>query len=211
VTWHNTAPRAVFIGWMSNWTYAKDLPTSPWRSAMTLPRELSLQRVGNEVRLSNRPTQEVLQRLQNSSAAAYALATDSALPSDALRQTDGRFAIELNAASLQDFTLTLSNEAGDALHIGYDTARRSYWIDRAQAGLSDFNPEFAKRHDAPRVSDATEAQIWLYFDRTSVELFADRGLTSMTSLHFPREPWSQWRIQATGAMREGHVLVSGFR
>jgi fructan beta-fructosidase len=211
VTWHNTAPRAVFIGWMSNWTYAKDLPTSPWRSAMTLPRELSLQRVGNEVRLSNRPTQEVLQQLQNSSAATYALATDSALPSDALRQTNGRFAIELNAPSLQDFTLTLSNDAGDALHIGYDTGRRSYWIDRTQAGLSDFNPKFAKRHDAPRVTNAPEAQISLYFDRTSVELFADQGLTSMTSLHFPREPWSQWRIQATGAMREGHVLVSGFR
>ncbi len=207
VTWHNTAPRTVFIGWMSNWTYAKDLPTSPWRSAMTLPRELSLQRVGEQLHLSTRPAQEVLQRLTKQATTVASLASDQPLPGDAVREADGRFAIELNAPSLQDFTLTLSNDAGDALHIGYDTASRSYWIDRTQAGLSDFNAEFAVRHTAPRISNAPQAQVSLFFDRSSVELFADQGLTSMTSLHFPRQPWSQWRIQASGAMGEGTLQL----
>ena len=30
------------LGWMSNWAYANDTPTSPWQSAMTLPRTLTL-------------------------------------------------------------------------------------------------------------------------------------------------------------------------
>ena len=34
--------KRMFIGWMSNWEYAHNVPTDPWRSAMTLPRELSL-------------------------------------------------------------------------------------------------------------------------------------------------------------------------
>jgi sucrose-6-phosphate hydrolase SacC (GH32 family) len=40
----NDAPegKRMFIGWMSNWEYAHNVPTNPWRSAMTLPRELSL-------------------------------------------------------------------------------------------------------------------------------------------------------------------------
>jgi sucrose-6-phosphate hydrolase SacC (GH32 family) len=40
----NDAPegKRIFIGWMSNWEYAHNVPTDPWRSAMTLPRELSL-------------------------------------------------------------------------------------------------------------------------------------------------------------------------
>jgi fructan beta-fructosidase len=29
----------------------------------------------------------------------------------------------------------------------------------------------------------------LWFDATSVELFADDGLSSMTSLFFPHQPW----------------------
>ena len=196
---------------MSNWTYAKELPTSPWRSAMTLPRELALQRVGGQLHLSTRPAQEVLQRLTKQATTVASLASDQPLPGDAVREADGRFAIELNAPSLQDFTLTLSNDAGDTLHIGYDTASRSYWIDRTQAGLSDFNAEFAVRHTAPRISNAPQAQVSLFFDRSSVELFADQGLTSMTSLHFPRQPWSQWRIKAAGAMREGTLALGSFQ
>jgi fructan beta-fructosidase len=210
VTWHNTAPRKVFIGWMSNWLYGKDLPTSPWRSAMTLPRELSLQRVGEQLHLSTRPAQEVWQRLESQARTVTSMTSEQLLPADALRETDGRFAIELNAPGLQDFTLTLSNEAGDALHIGYDTSSHSYWIDRTQAGLSNFNTEFAARHTAPRISNTPEAQVSLFFDRSSVELFADQGLTSMTSLHFPRQPWSQWRIKAAGAMREGTLELRLF-
>jgi sucrose-6-phosphate hydrolase SacC (GH32 family) len=34
--------RKIFLGWMSNWHYAGKVPTEPWRSAMTLPRELTL-------------------------------------------------------------------------------------------------------------------------------------------------------------------------
>lgn len=211
VTWHNTAPRTVFIGWMSNWTYAKELPTSPWRSAMTLPRELTLQRVGEQLYLSARPAQEVLQRLQSTPANTTSLTSDLPLPAEAMGEADGRFAIELNAPSLQDFSLSLSNGAGDALHIGYDTASHSYWIDRTQAGLSDFNADFAARHTAPRISTATGAQVSLFFDRTSVELFADQGLTSMTSLHFPHQPWSQLRIKTNGAMREGTLALRLFQ
>ena len=42
VTWSNTGDRRIMIGWMNNWSYSGDVPCSPWRSAMTLPRELKL-------------------------------------------------------------------------------------------------------------------------------------------------------------------------
>ena len=207
VTWHNTGPRTVFIGWMSNWTYAKELPTSPWRSAMTLPRELSLQRVEGQVHLSTQPAREVLQKFQATPLASATMANGAVDWGDTLRQTDGRFALELLAPVLQDFTLTLSNDAGDALHMGYDAASRSYWIDRTQAGLSDFHHEFAKRHTAPRITQAPAAQVSLFFDRTSVELFADHGLTSMTSLHFPRQPWSHVSLKSGSAMTQGTMRL----
>ncbi|MFZ2988121.1 glycoside hydrolase family 32 protein, partial [Ideonella sp.] len=55
VTWSGTGERRVFIGWMGNWDYAKVVPTAPWRSAMTLPRELSLREVSGQTRLAARP------------------------------------------------------------------------------------------------------------------------------------------------------------
>ncbi len=45
VTWSGipeTDGRRLFLGWMSNWNYATVVPTTTWRSAMTIPRELSL-------------------------------------------------------------------------------------------------------------------------------------------------------------------------
>ena len=44
VTFSNAPDKKkIFLGWMSNWHYAGKVPTDPWRSAMTIPRELSLQ------------------------------------------------------------------------------------------------------------------------------------------------------------------------
>ena len=48
ITYNNTPNNErIFIGWMSNWQYALKTPTTPWRSAMTLPRELILEKVNN--------------------------------------------------------------------------------------------------------------------------------------------------------------------
>ena len=43
VTWSDVPDsdgRRLFIGWMSNWSYSQVVPTTVWRSAMTVPREL---------------------------------------------------------------------------------------------------------------------------------------------------------------------------
>ena len=43
VTFFNApSNKKIFLGWMSNWHYAGKVPTQPWRSSMTIPRELSL-------------------------------------------------------------------------------------------------------------------------------------------------------------------------
>src|SRR5262249_8409082 len=48
VTWSNAPDnRTIFFGWMSNWAYGTVVPTSPWRSANTVARELKLSRVNN--------------------------------------------------------------------------------------------------------------------------------------------------------------------
>src|SRR5690606_13223753 len=45
VTWSNTGDRKIFLGWMSNWRYASRVPTVKWRSAMTILRDLSLEKI----------------------------------------------------------------------------------------------------------------------------------------------------------------------
>lgn len=60
-SWYGApAGRRTWIGWMSNWAYARAVPASTWRGAMTLPRDLAL-RPGPDGRpvLVQRPAPEV--------------------------------------------------------------------------------------------------------------------------------------------------------
>jgi fructan beta-fructosidase len=50
VTYNDTTDNSrLFIGWMSNWNYAQQTPIQAWSSAMTLPRTLHLESVGDSV------------------------------------------------------------------------------------------------------------------------------------------------------------------
>ena len=49
VTWNDVPDgRRIAIGWMNNWNYAGAIPTDPWRSAMSVPRELALQTIDGQ-------------------------------------------------------------------------------------------------------------------------------------------------------------------
>ncbi|MGB4846778.1 MAG: glycoside hydrolase family 32 protein, partial [Saprospiraceae bacterium] len=64
VTFSNTSHRRILIGWMSNWQYAQVVPTDPWRSAMTIPRELDLKDVDGKLYLISNPVAELSGRMK---------------------------------------------------------------------------------------------------------------------------------------------------
>ena len=45
----------VAVGWASNWAYAEDVPTSPWRSSMSIMRRYSLATINSKVSLVQEP------------------------------------------------------------------------------------------------------------------------------------------------------------
>ena len=54
-----------------------------------------------------------------------------------------------------------------------------------------FSEQFARRLSAPRLEQGKAGEIRLLFDASSVELFADHGLTTMSALFFPRATLTQ--------------------
>ncbi len=45
----------TMLGWMSNWQYAREMPTTPFRGQMTLPRKLALKTTPEGIRLFQQP------------------------------------------------------------------------------------------------------------------------------------------------------------
>jgi fructan beta-fructosidase len=184
VTWSNTGKRKIFMGWMSNWQYANVVPTKSWRSAMTLPRELSLERLGEKYFVRSTPVHELEQlagkpvTLQNIDATDYDFTQQEGLSAVPSR-------IYLQADSIKDFTITFLNKAGQKVMVGYETKTNLYFIDRSASGNTSFEKGFAKRHTAPRIANAKAMDLELVLDNASLELFADNGLTVMTEIFFP--------------------------
>jgi fructan beta-fructosidase len=199
VTFAGTGARKVFLGWMSNWEYANQAPTSPWRSAMTAPRDLALKQVGQELYLTSTPAPEVAKLAQTAQTLKNLTVKNELGLSDKLKITSPQFQLRLSTKQLQDFAVVLSNAGGEELVIGYDKKANNYFIDRSKAGLTDFSDKFAGRHPGPRLATGPASDLTLLFDATSVELFADGGLTAMTEIFFPKQPFTQLKLRsATG-------------
>jgi fructan beta-fructosidase len=197
ITWSNTGQRKIFLGWMSNWQYANRVPTEKWRSALTVPRDLSLQKVGEKYLLVSRPVPE-LDTLASSPITFEDI--EAAQPNDTkdLLALNGPFRVRLTADTIRDFSITVSNLLGEQVVIGYAGQQNAFYIDRTQSGKINFEKGFAARHTAPRLLGTHNLDLTLIIDNASVELFADGGLTVMTSIFFPNKPFNGLRLQAPG-------------
>jgi fructan beta-fructosidase len=196
VTFHNTGNRNVFLGWMSNWKYATSVPTRPWRSAMTIPRELKLFKYDAGYYLTSEPVSE-LEKLHVDAFALNNLSVKGDINlSNLLRRSGGQYELNLSTRELRTFAISLSNSSGEQLIVGYDDADKAWYIDRSKAGISDFNKDFAKRISARRISVTDNTDVTLVVDAASIELFADGGLTAMTAIFFPNEPYAKITISA---------------
>ncbi len=107
--------------------------------------------------------------------------------------------LNLSLEEIKDFSLVISNDAGEEIVIGYDKQQNQYFIDRSRSGKTNFHKGFAARHVAPRFTDKSKMNISLVIDVSSVELFADDGLTVMTSVFFPNKPYNKINILSPDA------------
>ncbi len=191
VTWSDIPKsdgRRIALGWMNNWEYAEAIPTSPWRGAMTLPRELGLRRTPDGIRLVQNPVAETA-KLRHGSSLRFSggsmdLASRWLKEQTALPETL-EVSLEFTGLHSQSqFALSIHTGADERTMIGYSGER--IFVDRTRSGITDFHPKFAARHEAPvRVVDG-RLSIRFFLDRSSLEVFAAKGETSMTYQIFPK-------------------------
>lgn len=211
ITWSNTGDRKIFLGWMNNWQYANEVPTEKWRGAATLPRDLKLVQVNGQHYLRSIPVKE-LERITTPVFNKQKLNFSKELDLSAhLAKAKGQFKLDLTFNAEESFNIVLSNKPGQKLIIGYDKEAKQYFIDRTQAGQSDFEAGFAKKHLAPRISADKRIQLTLIADAASVELFADHGLTVMTDVFFPDETISSLKINSLKNNKLSEVSVSSIK
>jgi fructan beta-fructosidase len=169
----NTENRTVWLAWMNNWEYAQETPTSPWRGAMSIPRELSLCRVKDRIFLVQQPIRE-LEKLRTDSFQAqhFTLSKTRALP---IAGQHLEIMVEFELLTATEFGIRFANTT-----IGYNKATQTVFIDRLQPHLQGF----AGRHSV--TFEQKVVQLHIFMDSCSVEIFAQQGQFVLTDLVFPK-------------------------
>ena len=184
VSFSNINNRRIFMGWMSNWMYAGIVPTVNWRSALTLPRTLGIEKVGNEMYLSSNFVNELK------------LAGKKTTPLSVVKNIQFPCRLSLTTAAVKDFSIHFSNNDSDELIIGYSAKNNQYYINRTNAGVAEFHKDFASVNVAPRLSKNKNISFDLVMDKASAELIADKGLSVMTAIFFPHSPYTKIYINS---------------
>src|SRR5690349_18298068 len=177
----------VWIAWMNNWHYANEIPTAPWRGVFSIPRQLSLRRFGETLRLVQHPIEELQQftksiydsgniDIEGVNAQLAALDMDMAQ----------EIKVQVTLGTATRFGLRLCNGDGEETRIGYDTERQEILVDRRLSGTSTFSDQFAAVHRAPLVPEAGKISLHIFLDSCSVEVFAGDGSAVISDLIFPQ-------------------------
>jgi sucrose-6-phosphate hydrolase SacC (GH32 family) len=181
--------RHLLVGWMNNWLYANAVPTTPWRSAQALPRELGLRTVNGRIRLVQQPLAEA-QRLRGAllyGASERAIASGSQglhLSGPARAPLEVQMRLKPGSAARSGIRLGAAG-SGTYTEIGYDAAQGAVYLDRTRSGDAAFHPQFAARHAAPVALDDGGLPLRILVDRGSVTVFAGQGEVVLTDQVFP--------------------------
>jgi fructan beta-fructosidase len=190
VSWSDMPPadgRRIWIGWMNNWQYGGEIPTSPWRSAQSVPRTLALRTTRDGLRLVQQPVAE-LQRLRSSRRHLGPQAIPEGSTPLASRGIGGKaleIIAELEVGTASELGLKVRTGRDEETVIGIDPRAGQLFVDRSRSGQVGFHPEFSGRHTAPLPLKNGRVRLHVFVDWSSVEVFAGSGETVITDQIFP--------------------------
>ena len=198
VTYNNTPDnKRIFIGWMSNWAYAIYTPTKSWRSAMTLPRELTLVKDDDGYCLRSSVVKNYKEFLEPITGEGL----DSDFESEFLQQSK----LSFQASFESDLMMEISNQLGERFSFGYLKDKGIFYTNRSQSGLVDFNASFTNPSpQTMKISDHSELDIEIFLDASSIEIFLNDGRYVMSSQVFPENPFTKLRTLSH------NTKISGF-
>lgn len=202
-TW-NDAPgdRPVWLAWMNNWQYANEIPTAPWRGAMTIARSVALRKTDDGFRIVQEPVtglKNIRHRHQKLEAREIPVG-ETRLDNSKIEGLSMEILAEFEEGDADEFGLKVRCGTDEETVIGVDRRAGTVYVDRTRSGAVSFSPHFAGRHSAPlaKTDGKSPTRLHVLIDATSVEVFADGGRVVLTDQIFPSPTSRGVRLFATG-------------
>ncbi|MBF4485010.1 glycoside hydrolase family 32 protein [Flavobacterium sp. CSZ] len=214
VTWNNVPAadgRRLFIGWMSNWDYAQQVPTQSWRSATTIARELQIIKKGNDYILINNPVKEINKYIGKTIKAKSLKGKGKLAVVEAGKIDLTKAMLQFNIKNLKQdtYTFTLSNPNGEAVSFGINNTEHYLFLDRSKSGKIDFSEKFASTI-TKAVLDASQKEgvFKIILDKTSIEIFYNNGEKVITEIFFPNQPYTTLSVSSNSGVELSNLEIN---
>lgn len=204
---YNNAPNneRIFIGWMGNWNYAQKTPTMKWRSAMTLPRTLTLHKENNGYYLKNYPVKAFDKQLEIAKENNEILISTK-YKIDTLDLSQSEISFSIDTKNLEALTLSFKNKK-NILHFIMNTKNGVISLNKMNSGKVDFEERFASSiHKLPFSQLKGSIDFRFILDKSSIEIFIDKGKHVMTEQIFPDEAYNELEIS-----HKGNITLKNFK
>ncbi len=181
--------RRIWIGWMNNWETAL-LPTRPWRSAMSIPRVLSLRKSLDGFKMVQQPVAE-LTSLRGKHFSKHdtpvngIVALTDTLQSQGIKGDRLEILATVKLRDASEFGFKVRTGPGEETVVGNNTSESRLFVDRTRSGDSSFHDKFAGKHDGPLAPKDGTVTLRIYLDDSSIEVFGGDGETVITDRIFP--------------------------
>jgi fructan beta-fructosidase len=174
---------------MSNWTYANDVPTSPWRSAMTVPRELRLHKTADGIRLMQKPVHELqaLRGPRQQFPLGNIAAANDWVKKNRIESVPLELSVVFEPGVDEPSGMKLFKGKGEETIIGVDRKQGRVYLDRTKSGNVAFHPKFAGVQSAALAARDQPVKLHIFADACSVEVFINDGEQTITALTFPAQ------------------------
>ncbi|MES1220623.1 MAG: glycoside hydrolase family 32 protein [Bacteroidota bacterium] len=190
ITYNNlpTGHPPILIGWAANWSYQGAIPTFPWRSAMSIPRALSVAEINGMLALIEEPVAALKnyrlpQSLQQNN---IKFTGEKKLPVKS-QQTEMEIVMDPGRDDSCGIKLAVGN--GKFFTIGYAETTQELYVDRSNSGDTSFHPEFKNwlKSKVEISENDNKIKLRILFDKSLIEVFADYGQVVFTEQLFPDE------------------------
>ena len=197
---YNNAPggKRIMIGWMNNWNYGGSIPTSPWRSAMTVPRELALRTVNGTAQLFQKPVDQLNELRTGPALNRQNMGIPQGTTALPLKGKAEDITATFNAGTATSYGLKVRTGAGQETLVGYDAAKGEVYIDRTKSGDVSFDGDFPGVQRAPLAAVNGTVTLHILVDWSSVEVFAQDGQIVLTDQIFPDAASDGLAVYANG-------------
>ena len=175
------------IGWVNNWGYANEIPTTPWKGAMSLPRKLAVKKMGNEWMLVQEPVKAITAMRSTAQVlkAGVPVKNKYVLPFTG-NCFEMEFDLRPSVTSISGMKIAVGGNR--FFTIGYDASQEQLYIDRTNtpSAFSKQYPFFNKKNAYLKTVNEL-IHLRVFFDKSIVEVFANNGELVFTSQIFPED------------------------